>query len=279
MDRYVSTVISFPVSYAVYSSLSFFGPHRGGELPGRWFVAALGRVGHDAAAVRQTLWRMEQSGELAGRVDGRQRFYRFTPLAGAEARLGLARIMDPPPRGWDGEWTIVHLRFAAGQRTERERVIAALHAGGFRGTMPGVFLHPRGPATPIEALAEEAGHQHVMVFQGRRAGGPDDDSLARALWDIDALERLYRAFLASWRADGRRRRWRGEQAFAARFALVFSYLDIAWNDPELPAALLPVRWPGGSARALARQLYLRLQPKALRYCERILSRSKGAVPS
>ena len=36
--------------------------------------------------------------------------------------------MDPLPRGWDGSWTIVSLRFGAGQRTDRERVIAALHA-------------------------------------------------------------------------------------------------------------------------------------------------------
>src|SRR6185503_17631984 len=89
MDKYLSTINSYPVSYAVYSSLSFFGPHTGGELPGRWFVGALGRV------------------------EGRQRFYRFTPLARAEARLGLARIMDPLPRGWDGQWTIVHLRFSS----------------------------------------------------------------------------------------------------------------------------------------------------------------------
>ena len=277
MDRYLSTVNAYPVSYAVYSSLSFFGPHTGGELPGRWFVAALGRVGHDPAAVRQTLWRMERSGELAGRSEGRQRFYRFTPLARAEARLGLARIMDPLPRGWDGHWTVVHLRFAARHRTQRERVVAALHAGGFRSAMPGVLIHPRGAIGEIESIAAEVGYEHLMVFRGRRAAGPDDGAFARALWDLDGLERRYRAFLLTWRADMRRRHWRNEEAFAARFALVFSYLDIAWNDPELPSTLLPARWPGGRARNLARQLYRRLQPEALQLCQMLLNPSKASV--
>ena len=88
------SIVESPVSYTVYSSLSFFGPHVEGELPGTWFVAALGQVGHEAAAVRQTLWRMERSGELHGRSEGRQRFYRFTPLAQAEAALGLARMQE-----------------------------------------------------------------------------------------------------------------------------------------------------------------------------------------
>ena len=277
MDRYLSTINSYPVSYAVYSSLSFFGPHTGGELPGRWFVAALGRVGHDAAAVRQTLWRMERSGELAGRMEGRQRFYRFTPLARAEARLGLARIMDPLPRGWAGQWTIVHLRFSSRQRMARERVVAALHAGGFRNPMPGVFLHPRAQVGEIESIASEVGPEHVMVFRGRRAGGPNDGAFVRGLWDVDGLARRYRAFLITWQADSRRRKWRGEEAFAARFALVFSYLDIAWHDPELPATLLPARWPGGRARLMARQLYRRLQPEALQLSQTLLGASKASV--
>ena len=279
MDRYLSTINSYPVSYAVYSSLSFFGPHTGGELPGRWFVAALGRVGHDAAAVRQTLWRMERSGELAGRTEGRQRFYRFTPLARAEARLGLARIMEPLPRAWDGQWTIVHLRFPARRRTERERVVAALHAGGFRSAMPGLFMHPRGSIREIESIASEVGHEHVMVFRGRRAGGPNDASFVRGHWDVDGLGGRYRTFLMTWRADTRRRQWRSEEAFAARFALVFSYLDIAWNDPEVPATLLPARWPGGRARAMARQLYRRLQPEALQLCQALLGASNASVPA
>jgi phenylacetic acid degradation operon negative regulatory protein len=222
---------------------------------------------------------MERSGELTGRPGGRQRFYRFTPLAQAEARLGLARIMEPLPRAWDRRWTVVQLRFSSRQRTERERVVAALHAGGFRSPMPGVFMHPRGLIGEMESIATEVGHEHVMVFSGRRVGGPDDGAFVRGLWDVEGLERRYRSFLLTWRGDTRRRQWRNEEAFAARFALVFSYLDIAWNDPELPATLLPARWPGGRARAMARQLYRRLQPEALQLCQALLAGSKVSVPA
>ena len=87
-------------------------------------------------------------------------------------------------------------------------------------------------------------------------------------------------FLGAWGGDARRARWSPEEAFAARFALVFSYLEIAWNDPELPSALLPGRWPGGRARRLARGLYGRLQPGALRYGRALLAPSSLlAVPA
>jgi phenylacetic acid degradation operon negative regulatory protein len=279
MDRYLSTITSAPVSYSVYSSLSFFGPHVGGELPGTWFVAALGRVGHDTAAVRQTLWRMERSGELAGRAEGRQRFYRFTPLAQAEASLGLARIMEPAPGAWNREWTLVHLRFGAKRRTERERVVAALHTGGFRSPGPGVFLHPRARVSDIRAIVEAGGSRRMTVLRGRREGGPSDADFVRELWDPEGLALRYRRFLDEWSGDERRRHWSMEDAFAARFALVLSYLDVAWNDPDLPRALLPQRWPGARARRLARGLYRRLQPGALRVCQGLLHRSLKAVPA
>ena len=271
------SIVESPVSYTVYSSLSFFGPHVEGELPGTWFVAALGQVGHEAAAVRQTLWRMERSGELHGRSEGRQRFYRFTPLAQAEAALGLARIMDPLPAEWDGQWTMVHLRFGTRHRTERERVVAALQSGGFRSPGPGVFLHPRERAEAIRSIVDQGGSHRMTVIRGRREGGPADSAFVRALWDLDGLAARYREFLDAWSGDARRRHWEPEEAFAARFALVFSYLDIAWNDPELPLELLPAQWPGARARELARTLYRRLQPGALRQCQELLHRSSQGV--
>jgi phenylacetic acid degradation operon negative regulatory protein len=263
----------------VYSSLSFFGPYRGGTLPGRWFVAALGRVGHAPAAVRQTLWRMERSGELTGRPEGRQRVYRFTPLARAEAGLGLARIRDPLPDAWDGRWTIVHLRFGVGRRMERERTVATLFAGGFRSAMPGVFLFPREKAQALRPVVDAVGHDRVAVFTGTREAGPPDGAFVRSLWDVDGLARRYRGFITAWQSDARRKRWRKEEAFAARFALVFSYLEIAWNDPELPLQLLPSGWPGGRARTIARTLYERLLPGALEVSQSLLAPSKRELPA
>src|SRR5262249_2041905 len=48
-------VTDAPVSYSVYSAFSFYGERRGGELAGPWIVRALESLGHERAAIRQTL--------------------------------------------------------------------------------------------------------------------------------------------------------------------------------------------------------------------------------
>ncbi|HEX9894263.1 MAG TPA: hypothetical protein VGA78_10090, partial [Gemmatimonadales bacterium] len=148
-DELLSTVTSAPISYAVYSGLSFYGRRRGGELPGLWFVRAFGALGHAAPAVRQTLFRMERTAVLATRRAGRGKFYRLSPLAQAEADAGLAKILGPRPEAWDGQWTLLHARFDWSERDQRERLYELLRSEGFAPLGAGAFLHPRDRAARI----------------------------------------------------------------------------------------------------------------------------------
>ncbi len=123
-------VTDAPVSYSVFSAFSFYGARRGDELPGTWLVRALGSLGHEVAAVRQTLYRMEGTRELESRVEGRSKFYRLSPAARAEAEAGLAKIMEDSDAPWDGAWTFVQFRTGRDDRVERDRLRELMRAEG-----------------------------------------------------------------------------------------------------------------------------------------------------
>lgn len=259
------TVTSAPVSYSVYSAFSFYGSRRGGELPGTWLVAALTTLGHTTAAVRQTLYRMEGSRELVSRTEGRAKHYRLSPYARAEAEAGLAKIMGQAPGRWDGQWTLVHFRPGTEDRIERERLREILRAEGFAAAGNGLFVHPRDRSARLLAAAREPGAGELLnTFRARRVGARDHRGFVAAHWDLSGLAVRYRAFLSRYRPEGHSGA-APESAFLLRFALVFDYLEIAWDDPELPPALLPHDWPGMRARSRVRDLYRRLLPGAIAF--------------
>jgi phenylacetic acid degradation operon negative regulatory protein len=256
-----------PVSYSVYSAFSFYGARRGGELPGTWLVSALGALGHEVAAVRQTLYRMESSRELDSRAAGRTKFYRLTPAARAEAEAGLAKIMDEDTEPWDGEWTLVQFRAGTEERVERERLREVLRAEGFASLGGGWYIHPRDRSARL--LAAAAGHgvtDIVEVFRSRRTANTDDRGFVARHWDLQALAQRHEAFIAKYQPLARRvATLAPETAFVLRFAVVFDYLETAWEDPHLAPELLPARWAGHRAQRLARDLYRKLLPTAIAF--------------
>ena len=257
-------VTDAPVSYSVYSALTYYGPRRGGELPGAWFVAALGLLGHGEAAIRQTLYRMEASHELIARVEGRNKFYRLTPAAAAESAAGLAKIKESDSGPWDGLWTLAFLTPGAEHRIERERLRELLNTEGYAPMGSGLFAHPRDRTTRVlEAAKGHGALDMIEIFRGQRLGS-DHVAFVRRHWNLAALAKRYDHFHERFlRVKRDARLLSNEAAFVARFALVFSYLEIAWRDPQLPLALLPVDWPGTRAQELAAGLYELLLSRAV----------------
>ena len=267
-----ATVTDAPVSYSVYSAFSFYGPRRGGELPGVWLVRALEALGHQTAAIRQTLYRMEASRELDSRAIGRTKLYRLSPFAGAEAGAGLAKIMERRPDSWDERWTLVQFLPGSEDRIERERLREILRAEGFARIGPGAHIHPRDRGKRLIAAARK--HDAidlVTVFRATRVDPGAETSLVARLWDLDDLAERYRQFEVRYRPLAHREnRFTAVESFQVRFAVVFDYLEVAWSDPDLPASLLPREWPGGAARRLARDLYRQLLPAAVGFADTLL---------
>jgi phenylacetic acid degradation operon negative regulatory protein len=269
---WLSTIARVPISYFVYSAFSFFGRKRGGELPGGWFIAALTDAGRDEAAIRQTLYRMEREGELIARRDGRMKFYRPSGYAAAEIDAGTEKIFDRPKREWDGQWTMVRvgLRTAVTAK-QRERVIALLAVEGFVQLDANLFVHPRGAAERLlEALSPRA-RADVVVMRGKLLDAAAQPFLV-SLWKVDELSARYRRVLVTLgRIDERERSGISDRdAFLMRFAVVFDYLAVAWEDPDLPSDVLPADWPGAETRAAAAALYERLLPAATRHADTLL---------
>jgi phenylacetic acid degradation operon negative regulatory protein len=266
-------MIDAPVSNFVYSSFSFFGSVRGGELPGLWFVNALAEVGCDEAAVRRTLYRMEHSGELTSRREGREKFYAPTGYARGEITAGTEKIFSAPPP-WDGRWTVVHARFDGDERLHRDRLQTLLEVEGFASLAPGLYLHPRPRGARILDAVDAALRDRVFVMRGARQGADTDEAFITRHWNLPDLERRYRQ--AREALDRIARRSDGAttdvEAFRLRFEVVLRFLRVAWDDPDLPLTLLPDDWPGTIARNRAAELYERFLPGARRFGDAVLER-------
>ncbi|MEP6509436.1 MAG: PaaX family transcriptional regulator C-terminal domain-containing protein [Gemmatimonadales bacterium] len=270
-DAYLSSLRVVPTSYFVYSSISFYGPERDGEIPGTWFVRALGELGRSAEAVRMELYRMERDGELTAKKAGRVKLYQPTAVARAEVDAGLRKIMGEPARKWNGRWTIVHFQFTSKQRVARDRLRSLLQVEGFAPIGDGLYLHPRHPSAGLVAAVKSMkAEKQLTLFTGAEVARKDIRVFAAATWDLDAVSQRYTEFHSRFAPLERKAKTlSAPHAFAARFAVVFDYLSAAWADPELPSELLPPSWPGDKARKLAQSLYRQLLPEAIRHAHAI----------
>ena len=279
IDAILSTVTDAPVSYLVYSALSFYGDRRGGEIAGTWFVSALGSLGIAPAATRQTLFRMERDDELVSRKIGRMKLYRASPYARAEIGAGVQKIFSTPEPNWDGYWTLVLTQFPTDMRVQRERVRGILQVEGFAPLGNGAYVHAHDRATRLRAaLADLGDSRFVTSFRVDRVHDTTDRAFTHAHWDLDALGTEYEEFLRRFNpiADRRASTFPLATQFGIRFAVVFGFLEVAWKDPDLPRSMLPARWPGTKARVLARRLYERYLPGALAFGDSISQRAELA---
>jgi phenylacetic acid degradation operon negative regulatory protein len=270
-DNILSTIDRATTEALIYSTLNAYGNERGGELCGAWFVAAFAELGRGAAAVRQALFRMVQNLELDSRAVGRRTFYRLSAFGKAGVAAGSEKIFQEPERDWDGRWTIVHYQFASRERTVRNRVRDLLETESFAAFGPGLYLHPRDRAERVRAALAATKRREiehgVAIFRADRVSGMSDAEVVQQLWDVPALQRKYRDYVRAFGSLLARSRedWTPALAFRARLAAVLAYLEIAWDDPELPDSLLPSDWQGHGARQVVSKLYRILLPGTLRY--------------
>lgn len=112
-----------------------------------------------------------------------------------------------------------------------------------------------------------------MFFRADYEAAETPAQLVARLWNLGDIDRRYRVFLRRFAQLAKRpaRDFAPQEAFVARLALVLEYLPPAWDDPELPAELLPAGWSGHAARELAKTLYHKLLPGTLRHGDDVWS--------
>jgi phenylacetic acid degradation operon negative regulatory protein len=261
-----------------------YGDHlrsRGGQARIASLVALLAPLGIAPPAARTAVSRMVKQGWLhPARIDGAAG-YALTPRAELRLDNAAARIYrTAPDNAWDGRWHLV-IPDRPADRAGRERLRNGLTYLGYAPLGDGTWLAAR-PSPELDALLEAEG---IEAGRFRAEHESDDVALVRRVWDLQAIGRAYRGWLAEARdlmaalptdpGD--------EQVFAVRSRLVHEWRKFLFTDPGLPRSLLPADWPGDAAAAYFDAEAAKLLPASARFVDACLSlprndRENGAVP-
>ena len=278
--KILSSLKSATTSDFIYSSLSFFASRRGGSLPGRWFVEAIGSLGVEEQAIRQTLFRLERTGVVESARKGKQKFYRASQATEAILSAGRDRVGLPVDKKWDGKWTLVHFRVGEDDRDSRNRLRDVLLVEGFGALGPGLYIHPRDREERVSKAARDLGiADRLNVFRGSRVAGPDSIQLVHQVWDTAAIASRYQRFLKRYEplAGLPISNFSPRDSFGLRFACMFEFFRITWDDPSLPVELLQPEWPAEDARLIAQTVLRAHTAGALSFADEVLSRVNGVT--
>jgi phenylacetic acid degradation operon negative regulatory protein len=245
-----------------------YGDHlrsRGNQAPVSALIRLLEPVGIAAPAVRTAISRMTAQGWLEPtRVDAAPG-YRATRRAIERLREAAGRIYRRSPEPWDERWRLVFVDLPR-DRGARGRLREELHYLGYAEHAPGVWLCPFD-RPEVDAVVSRAGGS------ARHAVAVELEPAPVGAWDLTGLAASYAAWpeVADALVRGEpAHRDEDEAAFAARFRLVHEWRKFLFDDPGLPAALLPRDWPGEPAAELFTSEAARLKPASDRFVARCL---------
>lgn len=239
---------------------------RGGRAPVAALVKLLAPLEITAPAVRTAVSRMVRQGWLHPMRLVSGAGYQLTPAAVRFLDDSAARIHRTGRNGWDGRFDLVLLR-APLARPDAQRLIFL----GYGMLSDLTWVAPRA-ADRIDAALIEAHADYQRFSSAHTAGSPGAAAVVARAWDMAGLGRAYEDFVTTHRPVAAiNARSTDAEAYAARFRLVHDWRALCLRDPQLPALLLPPRWPGAGAAAFFDKHANRLRPAADRYVDRCLA--------
>lgn len=239
---------------------------RGGRAPVAALVRLLAPLGIAPPAVRTAVSRMVRQGWLHPMRLVSGPGYLLTPKAARRLDEAAARIYRTGRSGWDGRFDLIVLHGPLGKRESGRLAFLGYGALGEH-----AWVAPRAAAEADDVLTE-AGIGYERFSASHAAGSPGAAEVVGRAWNLDELARSYQDFISDLRpmVTSVNVRSSDEEAYAARFHLVHAWRSFLFRDPQLPASLLPPRWPGASAAGFFDRHATRLRPAADRYVERCL---------
>lgn len=236
-------------------------------------------LGLSESAMRSAVARLARADWIVARKAGNRSHYALTAAGRRLLLEGTQRIYRPRRGAWRGTWCVLTYSIPEASRALRDRVRKQLAWLGFGPMGGGAYVSPRDVARAALALAgEHRVGRFARIFSGTFDGPGGDRELAAQCWDLPAIARRYRRFIAHYeplyRRDRQlraRRRLSDVDAFRTRFALTHDFRRFPFVDPDLPATLLPKRWPGLLARRLFEAHHALLRQGALRFFRRVAS--------
>jgi phenylacetic acid degradation operon negative regulatory protein len=257
-------------------------PH-GGVVWLSGLIRLMAPFGINDRSVRTSVFRLARSGWISASSHGRASRYRLTRDGARRFDDAYRRIYDRPVEDWHGLWELVLVN--AVTPPQRRALRDELAWAGFGALGPANFIRPLDPARALPSiLAMARSNQGIVVAQASDlpAQRPLAEEVERA-WDLRALAADYRRFLQRFGAVIERFRTAGEhdpaQCFVVRTMLIHAYRRVLLRDPLLPAALLPLDWPGAAAYALCRDFYKLTHRSAEQHLAATLAASGEAFPT
>ena len=260
-------------------------PHGGAAMLGG-LIDLLDAFGINERLVRTSVFRLAREGWLAAKPIGRESLYRLTRDGARRFEQAYRRIYAPPVEQWDESWEIV---IADGMTaSERKTLQQQLGWEGFGTLAPGLQARPaQAPSTVARIVAALGLADKVVVTRAHDDAALGGQTLASAVpraWDLAGVAVDYRRFLARFGGVIQRFRQTSDgahdpaQSFVVRTLLIHAYRRVLLRDPQLPAALLPLDWPGPAAYALCRDFYRLTHRAAERHLVAMLRSERGALP-
>ena len=253
-------------------------------------LVAFGRhLGISEVAIRSAVARLARDGWITARRDGKRSFYALSARGRSLIEEGTRRIYEPRRREWNGQWCVLTYAIPEAKRAHRDRLRKQLAWLGFGPLGGGAYVSPRDVTSQAQALVAEHGvADFARIFTARFDGPVSSGAMVVRCWDMPVIARQYDAFVKHYgpmyRRDAALRRRHAlpdASAFVHRFALTHDFRRFPFVDPDLPAQLLPRRWPGAQARELFESYHALLTDGALRFFNATAARgeSNGRVRS
>ncbi|WP_042879612.1 phenylacetic acid degradation operon negative regulatory protein PaaX [Cupriavidus necator] len=231
--------------------------------------------------VRTATFRLTADDWLAATKIGRRSYYGLSEAGLQRVLHAGKRIYAGDAPEWDGRWTLVMVRGDV-RATVRQKLKRELLWEGFGAIAPGVMAHPNADLASLREIVQAARAQEYVAVM-------DASSLqAFSLRPLQAL--MHQTFKMgdvadAWQALLRRFSPLEEEAgqltpadaFFVRTLLVHEYRRVLLRDPNLPEVLLPVDWPGRTARSLCSTLYLALLDASEDYLHRVVEVADGSL--
>ena len=213
-------------------------------------IGALETLGYKTPAARRALARSVTAGWLRAERHGRRSRVHLTPATAEMLRSGTERIYSfGDPWTWDGRWLLVVLRVPEERREVRHQVRTRLAWAGFGSLGGGLWISPHVERERELHDATRAGSVAELVCLPRRDRRRRRPGEGRRR-GVGPRRGLRRPTAPSSRASAACARARRRPSSAPRRELVHEWRRFPFLDPDLPADMLPARWPRKRAHDL-----------------------------
>jgi phenylacetic acid degradation operon negative regulatory protein len=242
--------------------------------------------GINARMVRTNVFRLSAEKWLIAEKIGRRSFYSLTASGKRRFEHAHRRIYDETRPAWQGEWLLVVIPAVGLTTAQREALRKELIWEGYGSIAPGAMVFPSAERDSLLELLQTTGmHDRVVIIQGQTlgalAGKPLKEMVSEG-WNLARVAQEYQGFTERFRSVARTLNGspvlEPEQCFMIRTLLMHEFRRVQLRDPLLPRQLLPTDWPGDTARAMCREIYMLCQQKTEEHLMTVLETADGPLP-